>query len=146
MTTLPTSNIPVDSAVQLNTPIPAQNSQNIQRMQSTTTNSSYTPLAQAAQLYPKIHEDVLPHDHSDHTTATSATQSSFEGKHEGDATQTTAPRRLVAIAVDSSRYSDYAFQWAVDNLIRPDSDEIVLLSKNVRRYTYHTQLEFAHCI
>jgi hypothetical protein len=41
-----------------------------------------------------------------------------------------APHRVIAIAVDSSEYSQHAFNWALDNIIRPETDEVVLL--NVR--------------
>lgn len=40
------------------------------------------------------------------------------------------PTRTIAIAVDASDYSKFAFQWAIDNLIRPDTDQVVIL--NVR--------------
>ncbi|KAJ3069780.1 hypothetical protein HDU98_007166 [Podochytrium sp. JEL0797] len=55
-----------------------------------------------------IHEDVVS-PHSDHVAA---------------------PTRIVAIAVDASKYSEYAFDWAVQNVVRPETDQIVLM--NVR--------------
>ncbi|KAJ3209540.1 hypothetical protein HDU83_002222 [Entophlyctis luteolus] len=55
-----------------------------------------------------VHEDVVrPHD--DHTAT---------------------PLRIIAIAVDSSKYSEYAFDWAINNVVRPESDQIVII--NVR--------------
>ncbi|KAJ3355936.1 hypothetical protein HDU83_002221 [Entophlyctis luteolus] len=36
--------------------------------------------------------------------------------------------RVVAIAVDGSKYSEYAFNWAVANIIRPKTDQIILLN------------------
>ncbi|KAI9365975.1 hypothetical protein DFJ73DRAFT_806517 [Zopfochytrium polystomum] len=56
---------------------------------------------------PSIHEDVVE-PHESHS----------------------APTRTIAIAVDSSSYSEYAFNWAIQNIIRPETDQIVLL--NVR--------------
>ncbi|ORY52027.1 adenine nucleotide alpha hydrolases-like protein [Rhizoclosmatium globosum] len=55
-----------------------------------------------------VHEDVV-HPHEDHTVA---------------------PTRVVAIAVDASKFSEYAFDWAIQNLVRPETDQIVLM--NVR--------------
>ncbi|KAJ1552321.1 hypothetical protein HK405_011781, partial [Cladochytrium tenue] len=40
------------------------------------------------------------------------------------------PTRVIAVAVDASPYSAYAFDWAVQNIIRPATDQVVLL--NVR--------------
>ncbi|KAJ3107246.1 hypothetical protein HDU97_004666 [Phlyctochytrium planicorne] len=41
-----------------------------------------------------------------------------------------APTRTICIALDASKYSEYAFQWAIQNIVKPESDQIVLL--NVR--------------
>ncbi|KAJ3311010.1 hypothetical protein HDU76_003228 [Blyttiomyces sp. JEL0837] len=41
-------------------------------------------------------------------------------------------RRVICIAVDESEYSDYAFQWALDNTVDKE-DQVVLL--NCRPYT-----------
>ncbi|KAJ3125086.1 hypothetical protein HK100_010995 [Physocladia obscura] len=58
---------------------------------------------------PKIHEDVVtPHE----------THNSSD------------PTRIIAIAVDASKYSEFAFDWAISNLVRPETDQIVLI--NVR--------------
>ncbi|KAI8806978.1 hypothetical protein BJ742DRAFT_814010 [Cladochytrium replicatum] len=38
--------------------------------------------------------------------------------------------RIVAIAVNSSSHSRYAFEWALSNLVKADGDQVVLL--NVR--------------
>ncbi|KAI8853321.1 hypothetical protein BC829DRAFT_382528, partial [Chytridium lagenaria] len=40
------------------------------------------------------------------------------------------PSRIVAIALDASKYSEYAFSWAIQNIVRPETDQVVLL--NVR--------------
>ncbi|KAJ3084161.1 adenine nucleotide alpha hydrolases-like protein [Rhizoclosmatium globosum] len=55
-----------------------------------------------------IHEDVVqPHENHDQ------------------------PARIIAIAIDPSRNSEYAFDWAIKNIVRPeDGDQIVLI--NVR--------------
>ncbi|KAJ3219724.1 hypothetical protein HK099_004619 [Clydaea vesicula] len=42
------------------------------------------------------------------------------------------PHRIIAIAIDQSNCADYAFNWAVKNLINPETDQVVLL--NVRPY------------
>ncbi|KAJ3128976.1 hypothetical protein HK100_008881 [Physocladia obscura] len=57
----------------------------------------------------KIHENVVtPHEtHSD-----------------------SEPTRIIVIAVDASKYSEFAFDWAINNLVRPKTDQIVLV--NVR--------------
>ncbi|KAJ3331349.1 hypothetical protein HDU76_003410 [Blyttiomyces sp. JEL0837] len=39
------------------------------------------------------------------------------------------PTRVIAIAVDASKYSEYAFNWAIQNVVK-ESDQIVLM--NVR--------------
>ncbi|KAI9337997.1 hypothetical protein BDR26DRAFT_443180 [Obelidium mucronatum] len=54
------------------------------------------------------HEDVV-HPHEDHT----------EGFN-----------RVIAIAVDASPCSEYAFDWMIKNIIRPETDQIVII--NVR--------------
>ncbi|KAI9350001.1 hypothetical protein DFJ73DRAFT_796025 [Zopfochytrium polystomum] len=36
--------------------------------------------------------------------------------------------RLIAIAVDGSKHSEYAFKWAIDNLIRAESDQVLLIN------------------
>jgi hypothetical protein len=52
-----------------------------------------------------------------------------------------SPKRVIAIAIDSSgityalliytlEFSHYAFEWALENIVRPESDQVVLL--NVR--------------
>ncbi|KAL2914183.1 hypothetical protein HK105_206274 [Polyrhizophydium stewartii] len=56
-----------------------------------------------------IHEEVHMHDH-------------FE------------PTRIVCIAVDSSKNSEYAVSWAVKNVLKAETDQVVLL--NVRPYVY----------
>ncbi|KAJ3237650.1 hypothetical protein HDU78_003986 [Chytriomyces hyalinus] len=55
-----------------------------------------------------IHEDVVS-PHADHAAT---------------------PGRVIAIAVDTSKYAEYAFDWAVNNIIRPETDQIVIM--NVR--------------
>ncbi|KAJ3409782.1 hypothetical protein CcCBS67573_g00793 [Chytriomyces confervae] len=40
------------------------------------------------------------------------------------------PTRVIAIAVDSSKYAEYAFNWAINNIIRPETDQVVIM--NVR--------------
>lgn len=40
--------------------------------------------------------------------------------------------RVVAIALDNSQYSEHAFKWAMNNLIDPARDLVVLM--NVRPY------------
>ncbi|KAJ1540523.1 hypothetical protein HK405_011263, partial [Cladochytrium tenue] len=37
------------------------------------------------------------------------------------------PARTVLVPVDSSRFSEHALDWAVQNLVRPESDLVVLL-------------------
>ncbi|KAI8820700.1 uncharacterized protein EV422DRAFT_59939 [Fimicolochytrium jonesii] len=39
-------------------------------------------------------------------------------------------QRIIAVALDQSEHSEYAFNWALENLINPQSDQVVLL--NVR--------------
>ncbi|KAI9206696.1 uncharacterized protein BJ171DRAFT_597351 [Polychytrium aggregatum] len=39
-------------------------------------------------------------------------------------------KRIVAIALDPSKNSEYAFHWALDNIVDPENDQVVLL--NVR--------------
>ncbi|KAJ1569672.1 hypothetical protein HK405_009809 [Cladochytrium tenue] len=41
-----------------------------------------------------------------------------------------APERVVAVAVDGSVHSDYAFQWTIDNMLRAGTDRLLLI--NVR--------------
>ncbi|KAI8926217.1 hypothetical protein BC831DRAFT_457455 [Entophlyctis helioformis] len=43
-----------------------------------------------------------------------------------------SPTRTVAIAIDGSEHSSYALDWALKNVIRSESDQVVLL--NVRPY------------
>ncbi|KAI9348586.1 hypothetical protein BDR26DRAFT_799109 [Obelidium mucronatum] len=40
----------------------------------------------------------------------------------------TAYSRLIAIAVDSSNYSEYAFDWMIINIARPETDQILILN------------------
>ncbi|ORY51962.1 adenine nucleotide alpha hydrolases-like protein [Rhizoclosmatium globosum] len=54
-----------------------------------------------------IHEDVVQ-PHEDHKN----------------------PERFIAIALDASKNSEYAFDWAIKNLIRAETDQIILI--NVR--------------
>ncbi|KAI9330140.1 hypothetical protein DFJ73DRAFT_859237 [Zopfochytrium polystomum] len=45
--------------------------------------------------------------------------------------------RLVAIAVDGSKHSEYAFNWAVKNFVRPDSDQLMLIhARPIVKYSY----------
>jgi hypothetical protein len=37
-------------------------------------------------------------------------------------------KRIVAIALDASESASYAFDWALKNLVRAESDHLVLLS------------------
>ncbi|KAJ3355935.1 hypothetical protein HDU83_002220 [Entophlyctis luteolus] len=67
-----------------------------------------TSVETSAQYAPNAHEDVVQ-PHGDHTAT---------------------PARIIAIAVDASKYSEYAFDWAVKNLVRPETDQIVIM--NVR--------------
>ncbi|KAJ3386026.1 Cysteine dioxygenase [Entophlyctis sp. JEL0112] len=63
----------------------------------------------SAQYTPNtVHEDVV-HPNEEHSAT---------------------PSRIIAIAVDSSKYSEYAFDWAINNVVRPESDQIVIM--NVR--------------
>ncbi|KAI8806473.1 hypothetical protein BJ742DRAFT_740604 [Cladochytrium replicatum] len=59
------------------------------------------------------------------------TQTSAASIHEElyDQSQTAAPSRIVAIAVDASTHADYAFNFALENIVKP-GDQVVLL--NVR--------------
>ncbi|KAI9355634.1 hypothetical protein DFJ73DRAFT_824499 [Zopfochytrium polystomum] len=50
--------------------------------------------------------------------------------HETHAASGAPPARVIAIAVDASAYSEYAFNWTIQNVVRPETDQIVLL--NVR--------------
>ncbi|KAJ3111294.1 hypothetical protein HK100_002738 [Physocladia obscura] len=69
-------------------------------------------MSTAASLEETIHEEVID------TT----------NQHESH--KTPEPTRIIAIAVDSSKYSEYAFDWTINNLVRPESDQIILM--NVR--------------
>ncbi|KAJ3200860.1 hypothetical protein HK099_002488, partial [Clydaea vesicula] len=40
--------------------------------------------------------------------------------------------RIICIAVDASTHSEKAFKWAVDNIVNPKTDQVILL--NVRPY------------
>ncbi|KAJ3410245.1 hypothetical protein HDV05_003992 [Chytridiales sp. JEL 0842] len=68
-----------------------------------------TPAPAAKQNAPSVHEDVV-HPHDSHAAKN--------------------PTRVIAIAVDSSPYSEYALKWALENVIRSETDQIILL--NVR--------------
>ncbi|KAJ3017020.1 UNVERIFIED_CONTAM: hypothetical protein HDU68_011893 [Siphonaria sp. JEL0065] len=35
--------------------------------------------------------------------------------------------RVIAIAIDESKFSEFAFDWTLANIVRPESDQIVLL-------------------
>ncbi|KAJ3210068.1 hypothetical protein HDU83_002559 [Entophlyctis luteolus] len=51
--------------------------------------------------------------------------------HEDVVTAHGAPStRIIAIAVDSSSHAEHAFDWAIKNIVRAETDQIVLL--NVR--------------
>ena len=43
-----------------------------------------------------------------------------------------APLRTICIAVDGSKHSSHAVDWALANIVKPESDQIVLL--NCRPY------------
>ncbi|KAJ3066434.1 hypothetical protein HK102_007654, partial [Quaeritorhiza haematococci] len=49
-------------------------------------------------------------------------------KSDEDITSTSRPRRIVCIAIDHSDCSEYAFNWAIENLIKPETDQVVLLN------------------
>ncbi|KAJ3125085.1 hypothetical protein HK100_010994 [Physocladia obscura] len=50
--------------------------------------------------------------------------------HEAHGTIAPEHKRVIAIPVDASKYSEFAFNWAIKNLVRAETDQIVLL--NVR--------------
>jgi hypothetical protein len=61
----------------------------------------------------RIHEDVVSNHHESKTHP-----------------KTNEPHsRIVAIALDASPYSAYAFDWAFENIVKAESDQIILLSK-----------------
>ncbi|KAI9330457.1 hypothetical protein DFJ73DRAFT_858550 [Zopfochytrium polystomum] len=68
-------------------------------------------MASSAPAPTSVHEDVV-HPHETHAASGAP------------------PARVIAIAVDASAYSEYAFNWTIQNVVRPDTDQIVLL--NVR--------------
>jgi hypothetical protein len=37
--------------------------------------------------------------------------------------------RIVAIALDPSDHASYAFNWAIENVVNPESDQLILMSK-----------------
>ncbi|KAJ3218722.1 hypothetical protein HDU67_004242 [Dinochytrium kinnereticum] len=80
-------------------------------MSSTTTTPQTTTTTQPQPQAPaagEIHENVVsPHE-----------------------SHSQPPSRVICIAVDPSKYSEYAFSWALQNIVRPETDQIVLL--NVR--------------
>ncbi|EGF81494.1 hypothetical protein BATDEDRAFT_87718 [Batrachochytrium dendrobatidis JAM81] len=43
-----------------------------------------------------------------------------------------AKKRVVCIAIDGSQFSDHAISWALENVLRKETDQVVLL--NVRPY------------
>ncbi|KND02077.1 hypothetical protein, variant [Spizellomyces punctatus DAOM BR117] len=58
-----------------------------------------------SQLKEPVHEEILDHEPSTHT-------------------------RVIAIALDHSEYSAYAFKYTLENIVNPKTDQVVLL--NVR--------------
>ncbi|KAI8914530.1 hypothetical protein EDD86DRAFT_199524 [Gorgonomyces haynaldii] len=50
------------------------------------------------------------------------------------------PSRVICVPIDGSKDSDYAVHWALDNLVNPDKDQIILL--NVRPYNFSSSLAF----
>ncbi|KAI9338335.1 hypothetical protein DFJ73DRAFT_612278, partial [Zopfochytrium polystomum] len=45
--------------------------------------------------------------------------------------------RLVAIAVDGSKHSEYAFHWAVKNFLRAETDQLMLIHvRPANQFTY----------
>ncbi|KAI8800473.1 hypothetical protein BJ742DRAFT_780303 [Cladochytrium replicatum] len=75
---------------------------------------------------------------STHTSAgTTAAEStaSYAGNTMSSATITAQPsgsgsqyRRLIAVAVDNSRYAEYAMRWALKYVIQPRTDEVIVLN------------------
>ncbi|KAJ3118185.1 hypothetical protein HDU96_003472 [Phlyctochytrium bullatum] len=76
-------------------------------MSTTTTATTQPPAAAQAPVAGSIHEQVID-------------------PHESHA----APQRIICIALDASKYSEHAFNWAVENVVRAETDQLVLL--NVR--------------
>ncbi|KAJ3128973.1 hypothetical protein HK100_008878 [Physocladia obscura] len=69
------------------------------------------------------------------TATTSPTTTAEKNLHEDvvsphETHSTSNPTRVIAIAVDASKYSEYAFDWAINNLVRAETDQLVIL--NVR--------------
>lgn len=62
-------------------------------------------------MLPEVHEEPHPHETS--------SQVSLK--------EHPSIQRVIALGIDASGYSEYAFHWALENIVDPSSDLIVLL-------------------
>jgi ribosome-associated toxin RatA of RatAB toxin-antitoxin module len=91
---------------------------------------------------PIINSTVIPHNNMDHTSLcirNSLTVSPTELISQQHTTthkpNNKIPRqRTVAIALDASPFSEFAFHWTLKNLINPETDHLLLL----RKHTLHS--------